>query len=90
MESTAMGLVAGRVACGKLDHGHVFSPPPCGTIIGSLVNYICEGSVSKFTPINANLGLLEPAGKRRGENKLDRKMRQCNHCRGIFDKYLSL
>ena len=64
VESAGSGLVAGinaaLTALGKGDERISF---PSTTMIGAMANYVSRGGVSgKFTPMNANFGLIEPLG----------------------------
>lgn len=62
VESTAMGLLAGRAAAAKAK-GEVFSPPPATTAMGALLHYITGGhsqaGAKTFQPMNVNFGLFE-------------------------------
>lgn len=59
IESAGSGLVAGinaaRAACGA-------SPVvfPRYTMLGAMANYVSEGGIGDFTPMNANFGLVPP------------------------------
>ena len=79
VESTAGGFVAGinafRLINGQLPY--VFS---ADTAIGSLMRYISDAERKEFQPMNINFGLMssyfdELGGKKRGENKKDRRLR---------------
>ena len=64
VESAGSGLVAGinaaLTALGKGDERIHF---PSTTMIGSMANYVSHGGISgRFTPMNANFGLVEPLG----------------------------
>lgn len=82
-ESAAIGLLAGRFAAGN------FASPPATTVIGSLLSYVIDGGLGDFQPMNANLGLLPPTERRRGESKQDKKARQCAAAREAFQAYLA-
>ena len=66
VESTAIGLIAGRMAAAeRLDLP--FAPPPATTAIGALINHITGGHVAtidagprSFQPMNVNFGLFPP------------------------------
>jgi methylenetetrahydrofolate--tRNA-(uracil-5-)-methyltransferase len=83
-ESAAIGLLAGRFAAAG------FQRPPSATIIGALLSYVVEGGLGEFQPMNANLGLLPPTDRKKGESKADKKARQCALARDVFGQYLSL
>ena len=59
IESAGSGLVAGiNAAARALDvEGTIF---PETTMIGSMANYVQNGSMSKFVPMNANFGIIKP------------------------------
>jgi len=70
MESAAMGLYVGRrVALALL--GRQAPLPSPRTMTGALLHYVCNAQAEHFQPMNANLGLLEPAGPE--VNKSQRK-----------------
>ncbi len=60
VESTAMGLLAGRMAAAER-LGRPIGPPPFTTATGALVNHITGGAAAKhFQPMNVNFGLFPP------------------------------
>ena len=66
VESTAIGLLAGRLAAGER-LGRPFTPPPPTTAMGALLNHITGGHVTtidagprSFQPMNVNFGLFPP------------------------------
>jgi methylenetetrahydrofolate--tRNA-(uracil-5-)-methyltransferase len=61
--------------------------PPLGTMLGALYHYITEGALGEFQPMNANLGLLPPLPRGKGQSKLDRKAAQCALARAEFAAY---
>ena len=69
VESSAMGLLAGRLAVAEL-LGQRLPPVPQTTAIGALVTHITGGADAKtFQPMNVNFGLFPPVdakGGRRG------------------------
>lgn len=75
VESAASGIVAGinmdRYLSGK--GLYYFSPK---TIMGSMINYICNASKDGFQPMNANFGIVEELGFK--HKKKDRKMLYAN------------
>lgn len=56
-ESAAMGIVAG-INAARVSLGLPPAVPARETAIGSLLNYITDGSVKKFQPMNINFGLF--------------------------------
>ena len=63
-----MGLIVGRSAMGKLLN-KPFKLPPVDTIIGALSDYVVNGALGEFLPMNSNLGLLPTIQKTRGVSK---------------------
>ena len=63
IESAGSGLVAGINAAARAmgEEGIIF---PETTMIGSMANYIQNGSMAKFVPMNANFGIVAPLGYR--------------------------
>ncbi len=63
IESAASGFVAGLNAAKHLagKESVVF---PKTTMIGAMANYVATGGVGRFTPMNANFGIVEPLGYR--------------------------
>ena len=66
VESSAIGLIAGRMAAAER-LGLPFTPPPATTAIGALINHITGGHVAtidagprSFQPMNINFGLFPP------------------------------
>ena len=59
IESAGSGLVAGINAAARAlgVDGIIF---PETTMIGSMANYVQNGSMSKFVPMNANFGIIKP------------------------------
>lgn len=65
VESSAMGLLAGRMAAAQA-LGHDLPPPPFTTAMGALVNHITGGAEAKtFQPMNVNFGLFPPLDEAR-------------------------
>ncbi len=89
VESTAIGLLAGRFAVAeRLDKA--FPPPPGTTAMGALLNHVTgDAEAETYQPMNINFGLFPPAeiddrppelrGKRlkRGDRKKARKAAVC-------------
>jgi methylenetetrahydrofolate--tRNA-(uracil-5-)-methyltransferase len=92
-ESTAIGLLAGRLAHAKLNGTH-FELPPSSTVLGSLHAYVTKGVIGPFQPMNANFGLLPKITKedikktgRKRLGKRDRRELQCLRVKEKFDAY---
>ena len=66
VESTAMGMLAGRLAAAEIT-GRPLAPPPPTTATGALVTHITGGADAKsFQPMNVNFGLFPPIDARGG------------------------
>lgn len=62
VESTAIGLLAGRMAAAQR-LGNEQTPPPPTTALGALHTHITGGADAKhFQPMNVNFGLFPPLG----------------------------
>lgn len=59
MESAASGIIAGINAANYILGEDVLILPNF-TMIGALINYICDESVADFQPMGANFGVLPP------------------------------
>ena len=59
MESAACGIVAGINAAAEILGENPLVLPPF-TMIGAVLNYICDESVTDFQPMGANFGILPP------------------------------
>ncbi len=72
VESTAIGLLAGRMAAAER-LGGLLAPPPNTTALGALHSHITGGADAKtFQPMNVNFGLFPPPAedvKRDGRKK---------------------
>jgi len=63
VESTAIGLIAGRMAAAQRKGGEQ-APPPVTTALGALHSHITGGADAKhFQPMNVNFGLFPPVGE---------------------------
>jgi methylenetetrahydrofolate--tRNA-(uracil-5-)-methyltransferase len=63
VESTAIGLIAGRMAAMQR-LGREQTPPPPTTALGALHSHITGGAdVKHFQPMNVNFGLFPPVGE---------------------------
>ena len=59
IESAGSGLVAGINAAARAK-GEAAVDFPETTMIGSMANYVQNGSMGKFVPMNANFGIIKP------------------------------
>ncbi|MCB2128818.1 MAG: methylenetetrahydrofolate--tRNA-(uracil(54)-C(5))-methyltransferase (FADH(2)-oxidizing) TrmFO [Rhodobacteraceae bacterium] len=66
VESSAMGLLAGRMAAAEI-LGRTLAPPAPETAMGALVTHITGGAEAKtFQPMNVNFGLFPPIDAKGG------------------------
>ena len=75
VESIATGMLAG-IHVATLVSGEAPVPPPRGTALGSLVNYIANAYPKKFQPANIAFDLLPPLERRIRDRQQRHKM-QC-------------
>lgn len=76
VESSAMGLMAGRFAAAE-DNATNFTSPPITTAFGALIHHITGGAHSdSFQPMNINFGLLPDLQDKFHEVEIDGKMRR--------------
>lgn len=69
VESTAIGLIAGRMAAAQR-LGSEQAPPPPTTALGALHSHITGGADAKhFQPMNVNFGLFPPLGDEVNRNE---------------------
>jgi len=59
MESAASGILAGINVAAKLKNQQPLILPEF-SMIGALINYICDDTVTDFQPMGANFGILPP------------------------------
>ncbi len=59
MESAASGIVAGINAAARLNSSEPLVLPKF-TMIGALLGYICDDTITNFQPMGANFGILPP------------------------------
>ena len=86
-ESAAIGLLAGRAAVAKL-RGQQITFPPKETMIGALAEYVINGCLGDFQPMNCNFGLLPSVVREPRQSKQDRKERQCHAARAAFTTWI--
>ncbi|MBK7537023.1 MAG: methylenetetrahydrofolate--tRNA-(uracil(54)-C(5))-methyltransferase (FADH(2)-oxidizing) TrmFO [Myxococcales bacterium] len=86
IESCAMGLLCGRALAAELT-GRAFDPPPATTMMGGLYLHVCAPREGKYrySPTNANFGLLPPLP---GVRKDQKKLRMAERARADFDAWL--
>jgi methylenetetrahydrofolate--tRNA-(uracil-5-)-methyltransferase len=82
VESSAIGLLAGRFAAAERA-GQSLAPPPPETALGALLGHITGGADAEiYQPMNVNFGLFPPiSGKTR---KADRKLLYTARAREAF------
>ncbi len=69
VESSAVGLMAGRFAAADLSGQPILSPPPT-TALGALLGHITGGAAAEdYQPMNVNFGLFPPIGGKKKERK---------------------
>lgn len=86
VESSAIGLLAGRFAAAEL-LGRTLAPPPVETALGALLGHITGGAeVETYQPMNVNFGLMPPIEGR--TKKADRKLMYTSRARDAFAAWL--
>ena len=71
VESSAVGLMAGRFAAAEIA-GRALTPPPATTALGALLGHITGGAdASSYQPMNVNFGLFAPL-----DEKVHKKQRK--------------
>ncbi|MGB1360520.1 MAG: methylenetetrahydrofolate--tRNA-(uracil(54)-C(5))-methyltransferase (FADH(2)-oxidizing) TrmFO [Alphaproteobacteria bacterium] len=96
VESTSMGLLAGRFIASKI-LGMEIDMPPKETAIGSLLAHITGDAVAEtFQPMNINFGLMPevpveitPNGKKRKLKGKERKEFQAKRALDAFDEWIA-
>lgn len=90
VESSAMGLLAGRMAAAELQ-GRILPPPPADTAMGALITHITGGAEAKtFQPMNVNFGLFPPIDARGGrKGRKDRYKAYTDRAKDSFTAWLS-
>jgi methylenetetrahydrofolate--tRNA-(uracil-5-)-methyltransferase len=93
VESSAMGLMAGRFAAAERS-GHIFTPPPLTTAMGAILNHVTLGADAQtFQPMNVNFGLFPPVDALNDKGKRvkgrDRKIAYCARALNELDAWLS-
>jgi methylenetetrahydrofolate--tRNA-(uracil-5-)-methyltransferase len=86
VESSAIGLLAGRFAVAELG-GAALPTPPRETALGALLAHITgEAEVETYQPMNVNFGLFPPIEGR--TKKADRKLLYTGRARAAFREWL--
>ncbi|RJF91351.1 methylenetetrahydrofolate--tRNA-(uracil(54)-C(5))-methyltransferase (FADH(2)-oxidizing) TrmFO [Sphingomonas cavernae] len=86
VESSAVGLLAGRFAAAEL-LGQTIAPPPVETALGALLGHITGGAeVESYQPMNVNFGLFPPIEGR--TKKADRKLLYTARAREAFAEWM--
>lgn len=67
VESAASGIVAALNAIFNQENKEIIFPTE--TMIGSMANYIVDGTSKNFQPINANFGIIKPLDERIKDKK---------------------
>lgn len=90
VESSAMGLLAGRMAAAEI-LGKTLPPPPPDTAMGALITHITGGAEAKtFQPMNVNFGLFPPIDARGGrKGRKDRYKAYTDRAKAAFTEWLS-
>jgi methylenetetrahydrofolate--tRNA-(uracil-5-)-methyltransferase len=85
VESSAVGLLAGRFAAAELK-GETLAPPPVETALGALLGHITGGAdASAYQPMNVNFGLFPPIEGR--SKKADRKLLYTSRARAALEAW---
>jgi methylenetetrahydrofolate--tRNA-(uracil-5-)-methyltransferase len=80
VESSAIGLLAGRFWAAELG-GRAIEPPPVETALGALLGHITGGAdAATYQPMNINFGLFPPV-EGKVKKKADRKKRYTDRAR---------
>jgi len=87
LESTAMGMVAGRNAARHL-HGEGPLSPPESSAIGALLRYLSHGDPERYQPMNVNFGLFPPPAVR-ARKRADRRRAVIERAREEFAAWRS-
>lgn len=85
VESSAIGLIAGRFAAAELA-GRSLPTPPVETALGALLSHITGGAeADSYQPMNVNFGLFPPIEGR--TKKADRKLMYTARARAAFTEW---
>ncbi|MDY7525263.1 methylenetetrahydrofolate--tRNA-(uracil(54)-C(5))-methyltransferase (FADH(2)-oxidizing) TrmFO [Sphingomonas sp. 10B4] len=87
VESSAIGLLAGRFAAAELG-GAAMTPPPVETALGALLHHITGAAVAEtYQPMNVNFGLFPPIEGR--TKKADRKKIYTDRARDALGAWMA-
>jgi methylenetetrahydrofolate--tRNA-(uracil-5-)-methyltransferase len=87
VESSAIGLLAGRFAAAELA-GEALAPPPVETALGALLAHITGAAEAEtYQPMNVNFGLMPPIPGR--SKKADRKLLYTSRARAAFKDWVA-
>lgn len=87
VESTAIGLLAGRCIAAKLS-GQTFAGPPPTTMLGALYHYVQKGIREGYQPMNTNFGILQKTEETlKIRSKKNRKLHAAEQARKLFASY---
>lgn len=87
VESTAIGLLAGRLTAAEVK-GESYAIPPVTTALGAIMSHITGGADAKtFQPMNVNFGLFPPLENR--VRKKERKLAYTGRAAADFESWLS-
>ena len=86
MESTSVGLIAGRYAAAER-LGQTPSTPPSTTALGALLDHITGGADEKtFQPMNVNFGLFPDLDDDEGLNEKGRRLKGKDRKQAMSDR----
>ena len=85
VESSAMGIVSGFYAHAFIKDKRVKHMPQT-TALGALLNYITDGNIKDFQPMNINFGLFPPQG---GRFRDEKRLRVVKQAQDDFQKWLT-
>lgn len=88
VESSAVGLLAGRFASTEI-LGGTLAPPPPTTALGALLGHITGGAaIDDYQPMNVNFGLFPPLALERKTKKADRKLLYTDRARAALAEWI--
>jgi methylenetetrahydrofolate--tRNA-(uracil-5-)-methyltransferase len=88
VESSAVGLLAGRFASAEI-LGGTLAPPPPTTALGALLGHITGGAaIDDYQPMNVNFGLFPPLALERKTKKADRKLLYTDRARAALAEWI--
>jgi len=89
VESSAIGLLAGRFAAAER-LGHGVDMPPTTTALGALVEHITGGANAEtFQPMNVNFGLFPPPEEQITANGKRRRLKGTDRRRALAERALT-